>query len=251
MASRSMIESIDQPRGVPEPGSALPSLYVSPWSLLGRDLRAVLASLGLRARELWRRNGSAQLPLPPFWPRALARLFWPLVLLGLVLLPVGASTLWGRGGAQSVAVLPLPMPPPLEASSATEAEALKPPTNPSTKPSPEPVAPAEASEPAAAPIPPPLALDPLLELLTADAETGDRAALLSAARPQPERALLVLELAPGFLSLSAAERQQQADRWLMQATDLGYESLELVDEPGRVLGRQARVGTGMILLATG
>lgn len=249
-----MIEPLGRPQDLREPGTALPSPYVSPWSLLGRDLRAVLASLGLRARELWRRNGSGQLPLPAFWPGVLSSLFWPLVLLAAVLLPLGAVTLWGHGGARMVAVAPLPVPTPLETSSpGGAAEPYL-----ATIPADEPAPPAEGIEsaPAAADgaepsAPPPLALDPLLELLAADAGTSDGPALLLAARPQPERALMVLELKPDFLSLSIGERQRQADRWLTQTKDLGYDTLELVDERGRVLARQARVGTGMILLAYG
>jgi hypothetical protein len=256
-----MIEPSGRPRDLPEPGSALPSPYVSPWRLLGDDLRAVAWSLGLRSRELWRRNGSGQLPLPAFWPAALSSLFWPLVLLAVLLLPLGAVTLWGHGGSRTVAVAPLAVPTPQEVSSAAGAVEPYAPTIPAA----EPAAPIEAieaataaadgPEPPAPTSPPPLALDPLLELLAADDGTGDGnrdgPALLLAARPQPERALLVLELKPDFLSLSIDERQRQADRWLTQTKDLGYDTLELVDERGRVLARQARVGTGMILLAYG
>ncbi len=252
-----MIEPSGRPRDLPEPGSALPSPYVSPWRLLGDDLRAVAWSLGLRSRELWRRNGSGQLPLPAFWPGALSSLFWPLVLLAVLLLPLGAITLWGHGGSRTVAVVPLPVPTPLEVSSA--AGAVEP--YASTIPAAEPAAPTEAidstaaaadgAEPPAPTSPPPLALEPLLELLAAEDGTGDGTSLLLAARPQPERALLVLELKPDFLSLSIDERQRKADRWLMQTKVFGYDTLELVDDRGRVLASQARVGTGMILLAYG
>ncbi|MCP9916223.1 hypothetical protein [Cyanobium sp. ATX 6F1] len=242
-----MNEPIGPPGDLPESGTALPSSYVSPWSLLGQDLRAVLASLGLRARELWRRNGSGQLPLPAFWPGALSRVFWPLVLLVALLLPLGAATLWGHGGARTVEVIPLPVPTPLETRSVAEAGGSLPATIPADEPAPL----IDTAEPPAPPSPPALALDPLLELLADDAGTSDGPALLIAARPQPERSLLVLELTPDFLSRSAGELQRQADRWLQQTKGLGYDRLELVDGRGRVLGRQARVGSGMILLSYG
>ncbi|HYP04143.1 MAG TPA: hypothetical protein VER57_06285, partial [Cyanobium sp.] len=71
-------------RAEPGPGSDLPALYRNPWRLLARDLRAVAASLVLKARELWRRNGEGDLWRPPFWPMSLAALFWPALLMALV-----------------------------------------------------------------------------------------------------------------------------------------------------------------------
>ena len=38
----------------PEPRSGLPAPYEDPWRRLAVDLRAVIASIGLRLRELWR-----------------------------------------------------------------------------------------------------------------------------------------------------------------------------------------------------
>ncbi|MCP9849422.1 hypothetical protein [Cyanobium sp. Morenito 9A2] len=236
----------------PHGGSALPSLYVSPWKLLAEDARAVLASLGLRARELWRRNGSAELPLPMVWPRALASLFWPLVLVGVLLLVGAGVSRWHGRAAGSVAVVPLPVPsqPLVEASAGSElavvpsggeslalASSAVPPLDESQ---------AEAEALEANPLPE-LALDPLMELLA----PGDGPPLLVAARPQPERSRLVLELNAAFLALPPPARQLQADRWREQAAVLGFEELDLRDGRGRMLGRQARVGTGMILLSYG
>jgi hypothetical protein len=82
------------PRGA---GRDLPAPYVNPWRLLGRDLRAVLASLALKGRELWRRNLAGDLPRPRFWPRQAAPLFWPLVLGG-----VAAGTGPGAPGVPAV-----------------------------------------------------------------------------------------------------------------------------------------------------
>ena len=77
----------------PEPRSGLPAPYEDPWRRLAVDLRAVLASVGLRLRELWRRNGEGDLPLPSAWPASLAPLFWPL-LLALILLVAAALSVW-------------------------------------------------------------------------------------------------------------------------------------------------------------
>ena len=63
----------------------LPAPYAPPWKRLGEDGVALLAWLGLKLRELWRRNREGTLPLPGFWPRRWPRLFWPLVVVALLL----------------------------------------------------------------------------------------------------------------------------------------------------------------------
>jgi hypothetical protein len=68
----------------------LPAPYASPWKRLGEDGVALLSWLGLKARELWRRNREGLLPLPVFWPRRWPRVFWPLVLVAL-LVGLGAA----------------------------------------------------------------------------------------------------------------------------------------------------------------
>ncbi len=70
-----------------EPRSPLPAPYEDPWRRLATDLAAVVASAGLKVREIWRLNGEGSLGTPAFWPRDLAPLFWPLLLaLGLALM---------------------------------------------------------------------------------------------------------------------------------------------------------------------
>ncbi len=101
----------------PDPGrSQLPALYTSPWSALGRDLIAVLASLRLKAQELWRRNRQADLIVPGFWPRALAPLFWPLLLLlallGLTGVVMGLRAL-GPRAVPPAAPVAAPLQPPI------------------------------------------------------------------------------------------------------------------------------------------
>ena len=56
------------PIGPEQPGANLPAPYRSPWSVLAGDLVAVGADIGLRCRELWRRNRHGELPCPRFWP---------------------------------------------------------------------------------------------------------------------------------------------------------------------------------------
>jgi hypothetical protein len=247
------------------PGSNLPSSYVSPWWLLGQDLKAVAASLVLRARELWRRNGSGDLPRPAFWPRSWAVLFWPLVLTGaMVLLLVIGRLVYGvttRPG------LPAPLPVASEVTTPApgpvgardgEGQASPAAAEPGAQQEDQPVDQPlgivqELPQPASPPPPPELALDPLLELLRA----GEGQPLIEAARPRPELGHLELDLdGAGFLALPPAQRQRQADLWQERAAELGYDGLDLVDggslgSGSRLLGRQARVGNGMILLANG
>lgn len=59
---------------------------------------------------------------------------------------------------------------------------------------------------------------------------------------------VVLRTAAGFEQASAAARQDWADRWLELVREQGYSKLTLLDPAGRLLGNQARVGSGMILL---
>lgn len=84
----------------------------------------------------------------------------------------------------------------------------------------------------------------LLALLQAEVP----GAPLLAARPEPAEALLRLQLSPGFGAAPLQQRQAWADRWLELAHQQGYRDLVLVDGAGRPLGRQARIGSGMILL---
>lgn len=271
--------------------------YVSPWRLLGEDLRAVAASLVLRARELWRRNGSADLPRPAAWPRRWAALFWPLVLVGALLLLLAIGRLAGLGSSRPALPTPLPAPSvatgpavdgpagagaadgeePMDAvtegvppSVQSLPEALSPAPGSPSEPSPSAAAtPSEAppEAPSAAPTEAPsaapeLVLDPLLELLAEGGSEG----LIVAARPRPEQGRLELELdGAAFLALPLPQRQSQADLWQQRAAELGYDALDLVEAAGgearagaeagaaggRLLGHQARVGRGMILLAFG
>lgn len=253
-------------------GRDLPAAYRSPWLALADDLLAVAASLGLAWRRLWRRNRQGDLPLPPFWPRSLAALFWPL----LLALPLAlAALLWLRPARLAA---PVPLAAPLAApglrpddagpASAGQASAVAAgPTSavaagsPSTPDSAGVSAPVSASGPAAATALAPAApagepaaatapaapLDPLLQAFAA----ADPDRWIRAATALPQRQQLSLRLAARFLELPVAERRQRAESWYHQAVELGYEHLVLRDGLDRLLGRDALVGSGMILLDDG
>jgi hypothetical protein len=223
-----------------DPSGDLPAPYQDPFAALGRDLRAVAATLRLRAMELWRRNRQGDLSVPGFWPQALATLFWPallaLALAALIALPMGLARLGLQSDqkpaepAQKLLTTPLP-----QARPTAEPEPLRPPELPAASPEPEATPKPES---------PALALDPLIQLLSEQ----DPRHLIIAARPQPASGLLELELSAGFGQMSANERQAQAEAWLERSQGLGYGSLRLIDAAGLPLGRQALVGSGMILL---
>lgn len=218
--------------GTPGPSRDLPAPYESPWGLLQRDLVAVIASLRLRAQELWRRNRQGDLVVPGGWPRDLAPLFWPL-LLALAL-----------AGAVALPVLVVRDGPPSQPA-APASEPASPPSPvpvPAPPPAPPP-APAPAPAPTPAPPLPELQLDPLLALLAHD----DPDQLIRSAHPNPALARLDLELRPRFAALPAARQRQLAEQWLARSEALGYEQLQLLDGSGQLLGRRARVGSGMIL----
>lgn len=102
-------------------------------------------------------------------------------------------------------------------------------------------APAASSLQEAEPQPP---SDPLGQALAASDTEGWIAGL----DPDPARAALRLELRSGWGLLPLRRRQVNAEAWQQQAVACGYERLTLVDPQGRLLGRSALVGSGMILL---
>jgi hypothetical protein len=233
--------------------SSLPAPYRNPWRALGDDLRAVLADLRLRLQELWRRNGEGSLGRPPWWPRDLAPLFWPLLLAAGLALLVAA----GVGVAR---LAPLQAPPPVEepelgsTSELLEAEsppappleqALEQPPEQRPEPAREP-APELAQEPQPEPEQGSVAPDPLQELL-ARPEAQD---LLKAAEADPARSTLRLLVKPAFLSLSTAQQQRWAEQWQPWAQELGYEHLELRDVSAGLVARDVLVGSGMIVLSS-
>ena len=68
---------------------------------------------------------------------------------------------------------------------------------------------------------------------------------------RPAQGLLRLRLGAAFSALPQGERRNLAEGWLERGRALGYENLELLDASSRLLARQARVGSGMILLESG
>ena len=229
---------MDGPQTTPEKPSLLPVPWSSPWKQLRQDLARDLPAVGsasvLRLRELWRRNREGDLSVPGFWPQALSAWFWPLLLavaLSLLSLPL----LLGRGTTPAPAVVleqPLPVEQQLQ-------QAFEP-----TPPAPQPL---PAAEPEVDPLPLPaeplVSLDPLLALL----EEGSTADLIASIHPLPDQGVLELTPSDGFATLTTSARQQQADHWLDLSRSIGYDNLQLVDATGKLVGRAAQVGEGMIL----
>lgn len=270
----------------PEPRSDLPAPYRSPWRWLAEALEAVLAAVALKLRELWRRNRQGSLPLPGFWPRSLAALFWPL-LLGLALLPLAllltlalptarppGADQPGSGASAGVSAASGPLPattatsapsrdrspwPPQARQQAAEGMPAAPQRSAPTAaaagrsepPASVPRALDQKDEPAvdqaAAAEPPPAALQ--LDPLLALLSDPQERDLLQAAQPDPATALLRLRLSERAASLSDRSLLERAGRWQQRALEAGYERLELLDADGSLRARQALVGSGMILLA--
>ena len=239
-------------------GAPLPVPYENPWGLLARDFQAVAASLRLQARALWRRNRQGDLRRPGFWPKDLAPLFWPLALalaVGLLsLLVVGGAKVLapGSAGAGPAEVSPGAVAPAAEVSEATiesansDPESLEVASAEPMSPEPTPAEPKAAEETlsaenSAAESPGPDSL----EVAIAQVDPGH---WIRAIDPDPERGTLRLVLAAPFTALPEAQQLQQAETWQTQAQALGFDRLELTDRQGRPIGRQARVGSGMILL---
>ena len=230
-----------------EPGN-LPAPYVSPWSEFARNLRALLADLQLRAQELWRRNREGDLSVPGFWPRNLASIFWPLVVVLLVAVPVSGLRWWQSAH-----------PPVAESKPAAVAfdqrvpDAVLPETVVQEPLLPEPLI-SPQPQPALAPEPtlfdveepplPVLDLNPLMDLfLDGSAPEG----LLASATPQPAQNRLVLQVTEAWINLVPSARTSISEDWQRRSLDLGYTSLQLVDGEENLLARSARIGSGMIV----
>ena len=236
--------------------SLLPAEWISPWQRLRRnlanDVPAVLAASQLRLQELWRRNQEGDLSAPGFWPAQFRALFWPVVVMLLLLLlvglPLGLRLWWQQERApvkttvepieQPVPVLDLPAEPaapvpllPL-APSESELELQQEPIETAYE-----SGDSEATEDATP------ALDQMLMLIP-DLEEPQ---WVSGVEVQGDRNLLQLKIADDYQQLPFAQRQRQADLWLEQIEQLGYDWLELVSATGALLGRSAQVGHGMIL----
>ena len=230
-----------------EPGN-LPAPYVSPWLEFARNLQALFADLQLRAQELWRRNGEGDLSIPGFWPRNLASIFWPVVLLLVVALPLAGLRWWQSAHP----TLPEPAPG-VVARDGFVPDGVLPETVVPEPLLPEPLI-TPQPQPALEPEPtlldfedpplPELDLNPLLDLfLDGSAPEG----LLASATPQPAQNRLVLQVSDAWTSLGPSVRTSIAEDWQQRSRDLGYSSLQLVDGQQTLLGRSARVGSGMIL----
>ena len=228
----------DAPPAGPDPAHPYPAPYEEPWGRLAFDLRAALASTGLRLRELARRNRQGELSVPGFWPPSLAWLFWPLLLALFMALVLALVTAVGPALVRRSDSAGAPAQELVLAQTALAQPGQSQPVQ--QRPDKQPVPPAPSPPEQA----PPLAIDPLLALLAEDDPRG----CIASARPYPGQGRLELELAPTFLALAGPLRQQQADQWLERSRELGYERLRLLDGSGALLAQAARVGSGMVLL---
>jgi hypothetical protein len=228
----------DAPPAGPDPAHPYPAPYEEPWGRLAFDLRAALASTGLRLRELVRRNRQGELSVPGFWPPSLAWLFWPLLLALFMALVLALVTAVGPALVRRSDSAGAPAQELVQSQTALAQPGQSQPVQ--QRPDKQPVPPAPSPPEQA----PPLAIDPLLALLAEDDPRG----CIASARPYPGQGRLELELAPTFLALAGPLRQQQADQWLERSRELGYERLRLLDGSGALLAQAARVGSGMVLL---
>lgn len=213
----------------------LPAPYESPWRALLRALQAVLAHLRLQLRRLWRLR--------------------PALVIGLALVPVLLVVVVGLGmhglrplaAAETVARREqVASPAAAPAAPASAAPAAPPEALPSPPPAQEWLAeltPEPNPEPA--PVAPP---EPELDPLLAAFAPADPAGWIASAQPRPERDLLTLTLAASAPSGDPRLRRR-LERWQELALGLGYGNLEVCTSEGRLLARNALVGSGMILPA--
>ena len=232
----------------------LPAPYVSPWKDLARNVQALWADLGLRVRELWRRNREGDLSVPAFWPVELTPLFWPVLLAIVLALAVSVALKLNhlRAPAQpeveqsasqtqdQVRTTESVLPKQLKGLSALQTPIGEIPAIETSLPD-ELVTPVEMDD---AQPPVALQLDPLLDLLLdGSAPEG----VLNEARPDPADNRLVLCVTEAWWTLGDLQRSDLAKTWQERSRQLGYSELQLVNVQDRLLARSARVGDGMIL----
>ena len=242
---------------------SLPAPYQSPWEALRQDLPAAAADLRLRVQELWRRNREGDLSTPGFWPQDLAPLFWPVLLVVLILLlalgvvqlraamnPADADPV---PAVERIRTTPLPEARPLMSEPEFLPGAVDPEqTSQQTSPQQEPIQVA-TPEPETFELPKPespvLQVDPLLKLLEqVDADRAAPAGLLMSVRPVPAENAAVLVVDSGLWSeVPQALRREQAESWWATLQEQGYDAITLEDVDQHLLARPARVGGGMIM----
>ena len=256
--------------------SDLPAPYNSPWKALGQDLKAVSADLRLRSQEIWRRNHEGDLSVPGFWPQQWAALFWPVLLVFSIAVPIlGGIQLRQAMQGQSPPAPPAvervrttafpearPLPITNSIESAFDEQGLEDaPADPNTTSlnSSEQLMAAEDApalndldgEPASEETAPDLLrFDPLLDLLADEGSSDDSqgSALIVSAQPQPERNAVILQIdVDAWMQRSPEQRQQLAETWWKRLEDQGYADVRLVNAQQELLARPARIGGGMIV----
>ena len=114
---------------------------------------------------------------------------------------------------------------------------------PGTQPADEPETPALA--PFVSGASPQQAIDPWLNGL----DELDRSPWIQAVQTDPATLSVNLVLDDAFRAQALRERERLAECWGSHNQALGFEQLQLKGPAGMLLGRNARVGSGMILLS--
>ena len=221
----------------------LPERYTNPWVTFRKSCRVLAAHLGLRSRELFRRNWEGELLGSKYFPKKVARLLFPF----LIVACLSFSFLLIQFFVQHLSV---------RWSSDTYTENL---TNNLLN---EETAQMSTSD------------EMLLNDRTGKLENDQnsntymdladdfieqeslRESFLDTAVPKelielaaisPLKNVLALKLSSAWSELSLVRKNSLAQHFQVQANELGYAELELIDKDGYLLGRTSRVGSGMIM----
>ncbi len=218
----------------------LPALYINPWSSLRRDISGIFADIGLRSRELWRRNYIGEFPRPSFWPSGLAFLFWPFLitcsLLTLFLLLFLLSFL--EISSESLDLRTVPESNTKSISTGLTSDHV---SSKDTKKEAQFIEERwKETKPAES--------DPLLVSLLEAEFPGN---LLETAEVSLEGNAVRLKLKSSWEEISLPKKIALADDLQLHISNLGYDELHLMDASGQLLSRSARIGQRMILLEGG
>jgi len=226
--------------------SNLPAPYENPWFSLRKDLRAIISDLGLRARELLRRNNEGSLPYPKFLPSNIYIYFWPFLLFILVsllslIIVFVCQSLSSQGLIDQVNV-----------TNDLDSEEIKKDFESSIIENTQAIRMSDSdqfSNDRNPKIKLPLRVDPLImSILKEDASFKDidKSIFDGSDTTSLDNGVLI-KVGISWKEVALYKREQIVQNLLIQLELLGYEDLQFYDDEGFLLARKSKLGKGMIL----
>ncbi len=223
----------------------LPAQYISPWLFLRRDFKLILADIFFRFRVVLRRNREGEFSRPFFWPSKFAYAFWPIVLMGSILLIIfmfncffSLKSLDKSVPANKVTSLHSLLKTNINTTKFSEKE-----ISDELKYKVQSQFEISQDNPPNSKI-----LDSLRSMLeeSRDLSFLSNEFLKSAVRTQSENSLLIT-VGTEWLDLSMTKKSDLANYLYLFLQDKGYLQLQIVDDSGHLLAKTSRIGKEIII----